>query len=298
MTEQLTEVSLLNMDTKELSLEKIGLVSQAAKFFFVNPMINYVLPTGFLKDYLANSKSELLKECLVRAGGWRSMELSYHVKEKHADWLDHLAVRWGAMPMALRNRKKLASRVLANLIRQHATRGHVHTLGIGAGTSRNLMEAVMLAGEKDVSATCIDLDSEAFEPGKEIWRESGLNHEAIRFLKGDALELRHQLHHVPKIVKLIGILEYLDDASVQRLLKFSHQSLAEGGSVVTHSIQPKHGVDRFMNRVFNLHLKYRSTEQLIQMLSVGGFGDFSTYSEPIGIYTIIQAQKLTRLQNQ
>ncbi len=284
---------MVDLDVAKIPFEKIGLASQLVKKLFVNPLINYVFPAKLMKYFLNQSQSPLLKECLVRPGSWMSMELSYEVGKESKDWMDFLVMRWGAMPMALRNRKKLVSAVLADLIRQYATKGHVKVLGIGAGPSRNLLSAVILAREQDVSATCIDLDAEAFTFGRQIWKESGIPEDAIVFLEGDAADLTRKIHIVPQIVKLVGILEYLDDDSLARLLAVSYQCLADGGSIVTHSIVPGHGVDPFMRRVFGLHLKYRTTEQLIARLSQAGFAEFQTFSEPIGVYTIIQAKKTT-----
>ena len=285
-------VPMLQANTDNLALEKVGGFSKVMKSFFINPMINHVFPVSWMKYVLGRSRSPLLKECLVRPGGWMSMELSYDVEKECKDWLDFLVMRWGAMPMALRNRKKLVSRILANLIREYAARGHVKILGIGAGPSRNLLSAVILAGEKDISATCIDLDAEAFTFGKQIWKDSGVPEDAIVFLEGDAADLTRKIHIVPQIVKLVGILEYLDDDSLDRLLRVSHECLQEEGSILTHSICPGHGVDPFLRRVFDLHLRYRTTEALIDKLSRAGFGDFQTFSEPIGVYTIIHARKV------
>ena len=286
-----TELTMPLDPADKLSFERIGKASRIVKEYLLNPIINYLVPTWFLKFFLRRSKSELLKECLVRPGGWMSMELSYDTEKECKDWLDALVMRWGAMPMALRNRKKLVSRILAGLIREYAAKGHVKVLGIGAGPSRNLLSAVILAGETNVSATCIDLDAEAFSFGKKIWKESGIAVDSVVFLEGDAADLTRKIHIVPQIVKLVGILEYLDDASVNRLLQVAHDCLQEGGSVVTHSVYPGHGVDPFMRRVFGLCLRYRTTEDLIGRLTRAGFGDFQTHSEPIGVYTVIQAVK-------
>jgi SAM-dependent methyltransferase len=285
------QIPMLSADVDKISFEKISGLSKLIKTFLVNPMINHVLPVGLMKFFLTRSASPLLRECLLKPGGWMSMEHSYDNQKDCKDWLDFLVMCWGAMPMALRNRKKLVSRVLANLIKEYADKGHVKVLGIGAGPSRNLLAAVMLAGEKDVSATCIDRDGEAFAFGKRIWKESGIPEDAITFLEGDAADLTRKIHIVPQIVKLVGILEYLPDDALDTLLHACGECLEEGGSLITHSIYPDHGVDPFLRRVFNLHLHYRPTELLIQKLSHEGFCDFDTFREPIGVYKVIVARK-------
>ena len=280
-----------SLNTDLVSFERIGFLSKLVKSLFINPMINYILPVWLMKFFLTRSSSPLLRECLVRPGGWMSMEFSYDATAPCKDWLDFLVMRWGAMPMALRNRKKLVSWILANLIRDHAAKGHVKVLGIGAGPSRNLLSAVILAEQKDVSATCIDLDAGAFSFGKQIWKDSGVPEDAIVFLEGDAADLARKIHIVPQIVKLVGIVEYLDDDCLERLLSVCYQCLEAGGSLVTHSVSPSHGVDPFLRRVFGLHLRYRTTEQLQAKLSQVGFTEFKTTCEPIDVYTIIQAKK-------
>ncbi len=288
-TAKQTPQPLVNLE--EISFERLGPVSRIVKTFLVNPFINYVFPSRLIKHVLEKSQSPLLKECLVRPGSWLSMEFSYDLDRECKDLLDRVAVRWGAMPMALRNRKKLVSRVLANCIRSYAPQGHVKVLGIGAGPSRNLLSAVILSEQTNVSATCIDLDAESFTFGRQIWKESGLPDNAVVFLEGDAADLTRKIHIAPQIAKLVGILEYLDDESLDRLLEVCANCLTADGSIVTHSIYPRHGIDPFMRRIFNLHLRYRTTEDLIQRLMRKGFGEFQTYSEPIGVYTVIHAKK-------
>ncbi len=287
----LQALAMPRVNLRSLTMEDIGPLSKIAKAFLINPMLNRIIPARFLKNYLSQSKSPLMQECLVRPGSWMSMELSYDKHAKAKDWIDFLALRWSAMPMALRNRRKIVSQVLAEFIQQYGADGKVQILGIGAGPSRNLLSAVLLSGHKDIAATCIDLDSAAFAYGKKIWKDADLPEGSVEFLQGDAADLAREINIRPHIVKLVGILEYLDDASLQRLLELSRDCLRDGGMLLTHSIYPEHGVDRFMRRVFGLRLRYRSTEQIVGCLEQAGFGGFEIYPEPIGVYTIITALK-------
>ncbi len=292
MTSQALDMPRVNL--RSMPMEGIGPLSKIVKALLVNPMLNRVLPAGFLKNFLRKSKSPLIQECLVRPGSWMSMELSYDAHARPKDWVDFLALRWSAMPMALRNRRKIVSQVLAEFIKQYGADGKVQILGIGAGPSRNLLSAVLLSGHKDIAATCIDLDSAAFAHGKKIWKDAGLPEESVEFLQGDAADLARKIDIRPQIVKLVGILEYLDDASLKRLLELSRDCLRDGGMLLTHSIYRAHGVDRFMRRVFGLRLRYRSTEQIVGCLEQAGFGGFEIYTEPIGVYTVITALKKSK----
>ncbi|HRZ86678.1 MAG TPA: class I SAM-dependent methyltransferase family protein [bacterium] len=256
----------------------------------INPLMNYVLPKSLVLYGINKSRSPLLKESILRPGGWRSMEISYE-NGPHVDWVDMLALKFSTFPMSLRNRRKLVARVICGLINHYAAAGHVNILGIGAGTGTNVMSGMAQSGKKNVSAHLIDLDSDAFEYGQGLCRKYGLHEDAVSFIEGDAVDIKSHIKVTPQIVKLVGIIEYLSDDEVRKLLAVSRDALPRGGSILSHSISRAHGVDRFTRRIFNLNLTYRSDTRVMELMGEAGFGDFRVRHEPLGVYSVIVGVK-------
>ncbi|MDP8263553.1 MAG: class I SAM-dependent methyltransferase family protein [Candidatus Ancaeobacter aquaticus] len=273
-----------------IEYEVITPLQSIIKKIVLNPFINYILPRAWILHTIENSKCDLLKESVARPGGWRSMEISYE-NGQYKDFLDMVALRHSIFPMGLRNRKKLFSKVIAELIKRYAPDGHVNILGIGAGSGANVMSGMVLSETENVSAFLIDLDSDAFEYGKNLCKSLGLSDGAVSFIQGDAIDVKTHIQVSPQIVKLIGIIEYLSDAHVESLMKVAYGALVDGGSIVTHSISDKHGVDPFARRIFNLQLRYRTVDEVCALLKKAGFSNFKVQHEPLGIYSLISAEK-------
>ncbi len=262
--------------------------SKIAKKFFVNPLINY-LPKRFLLWLFSKTKSPLLKECLVKAGSWKTMRISYE-NRPHVDLMDKFFLTFGSFPMALRNRKRLVAKKLTACIAAHEERP-LHIMGVGAGSGSNTIEALKTLKDEKIYAKLLDLASDAFEYGKSLAKEAGLPDGQVTFIQGNALELEKHLDFTPHIVKLVGIIEYLTDEQVQELFDLAYRVLPEKGSVVVNAISNKHGNDRFVRRVFNLHLNYRTPQKIIGMLTQSGFSNFLPEREPLKVYHVISCQK-------
>ncbi len=259
------------------------------KKFFFNPLINYVIPPSFLKNVLANSKSDLAKESLVSPGSWKSMQISYENKPPK-DFIDKIVLQLGSFPVGLRNRHKLVVVQMADLIKRYKDKDSILIVGIGAGRAFNAMMAMKESGLPNVRGYFIDLADEAFEPAKKLAKSLGLA-DKVKYIKGDAKNLANMLPKQADILKLIGIIEYLDDEHVLNLLKIGYENLCDDGTVITHSIQPTHGIEPFLQNVFNLHLKYRTVPEVIALLEKSGFEIIDIAPEPLGIYEIIRAKK-------
>ncbi len=269
--------------------ETLSLFQRVINRAVVNPLINYFVPAKLLANFLKSSKSTLAHESMLRPGGWRAMNLCYQNGEPR-DLVDKRILKDAILTISARNRKRMAVRELSDLIRKYRVEGDVHIVGIGTGPGFNLLEAMVDAKTDRVFAYCIDEDSDAFDFGAKLAEELGLKKQ-VRYIKGDAVNLEHLLEVVPHVVKMVGILEYLTDDQVRELLQVSHRNLKPGGSILVNSILDSHGVDRYLRRVFNWHLNYRSPRKILRLFDECGFGNFQLRSDPLGIYAIVVASK-------
>ncbi|HUS47897.1 MAG TPA: methyltransferase domain-containing protein [Phycisphaerae bacterium] len=269
----------------EVEFEKEGPLRRLIKKLLVNPFANY-MPAGFLKAILRWSKSELAAANWADPGGWRSMAISYDGRPKQI--ADKILVGTGAVPMALRNRRRLAARLLAGLIDESDHRPP-HILCLGAGAGQIIIDAMSQA-TAEARATLVDLNPDAFGYGRKLAASAGLT-DKIRFIVADVRDVGRLLDEPPHIVKMVGILEYLTDEQIASIVQAASQVMPPGAYVVYNNLSKAHGMDRFFRRVFGLHMIHRSLRQLEGLMSQAGLTDFISIPEPLGVYHVVVARK-------
>ncbi len=270
----------------DLEFERISAVTRAVKKCLINPLANY-LPARLVKAWLRAGKSELALENWKDPGGWRSMVISYNANP--AQSIDRMLIKTGAIPMALRNRRKLAGRLMARLI-DLAPTPPAQVLCLGAGPGHIVSDA-MLAAKADSRATLVDISSDAFDYGKKLAEDKGLT-DRMTFIQGDVRDVHDKLPPHVDLVKMIGICEYLEDDQIGGIADSLAEVMPAGSHIVFNSISPMHGVDRFFRRVMGLHMIYRTPDDLKTILAARGFGDFEVFREPLGVYHVVVAKRL------
>ena len=270
----------------DLEFERFGTVRRLLKKVLINPLANY-MPAGLMRAVLRLTESELAAANWADPGGWRSMVISYDGNPRQI--ADKLLVHGGAMPMALRNRRRLAARLLARLI-ERAPVEPAHVLSLGAGPGIITTDALAQARRK-AYATLVDLNADAFEYGREYARRAGAGNR-VRFLAGDIRTHIHEmLDHPPDVVEMLGICEYLTDEQVVSIASAVNRVMAGGAPALFNSLSMAHGNDRFFRRVFGLHMNHRSARELQALMGQAGFGDFLSIPEPLGVYHVIIGRK-------
>ena len=280
---------MMDFGVGDIQFERHGPVRKALKAFLINPLANY-MPSGITRALLKFGKSELAAANWKDPGGWRSMVISYNGRPHQI--ADRILISAGTVPMALRNRRKLAGRVLARLI-ESCQADRVQVLCLGAGPGHIIADALCQAA-KDATATLVDLSSDAFEYGTDLARQMGLSGR-VRFVIADARnadDINKLLNQRPHVVKMVGLCEYLSDEQIVSIAQSLSAVMPKGSAIVSNSISASHGTDRFFRRVFGLNMKYRSAEQLQALLAANGFGDFQTMPEPLGVYQIIVGRRI------
>jgi len=269
-----------------IPFETQGLIRRAVKAAILNPLANYA-PAGILKGMLRLAKSELAASNWQDPGGWRSMVISYDGRPRQI--ADKLLVGGGTMSMALRNRKRLASRIIASLI-DSADNVPAHVLCLGAGPGQIIIEA-MTEADRDAVATLVDLNSDAFAFGRDLAGRAGLA-EKVRFIQSDVRQVGRFLDRSPDVVKMLGICEYLDDRHIVDIAGAAAEVMPSDAAIVFNSLSKAHGNDRFFRRVFGLRMIHRTAGQLQELMGRAGFGRFESVPEPLGVYRVIVGRKV------
>jgi ubiquinone/menaquinone biosynthesis C-methylase UbiE len=254
----------------------------------VDPLRNRLLPAGLLKRLASRSQSPLIQESLVRPGGWRSMNIVYE-NRRPVDWMDRMAVRYNPISMATRNRRKLVTAKLAEVIKTFSSEPTIHLLGIGAGPGLHLQDSVVRAGLKSSQARIwlIDLDSDAFEFGRQCAAERGLS-DCVEFVQGDARDIRQVLPHVsPHVVKIVGLLEYLNDTQALQLLTAMREVIQPSGRLLTHGLVDRYNAGPFLKRTFGLSHVQRTADDVRALLKTAGFETLGVYETPMQVYPVL-----------
>jgi SAM-dependent methyltransferase len=265
--------------------------SQRFARFLTDPWKNYLLPVPLLRRVTQLSRSRLIAESHRAPGSWRSMEIIYE-NLPPVDFLDRMAVRDNPISMAARNRRKWVVHELTEQMRRLASEPVIHVLGVGAGPGLQVQEAYHAAGlpASRLNAVFVDLDESAFSYGLAKAREFGLE-QSVTYLSGDARKIedlfpQRRFH----LVKLVGIIEYLDDAAVVELSSAIRRSMDPQGALLTHGIADPHHAMPFLERVFQLKHHHRTGEHVRGLLSKAGFGEMQITHLPMGVYSMVSAQ--------
>ncbi len=269
----------------DIDFERPSALRRMLKKAVLNPLANY-LPSGLWRSVLRYGQSELAAANWSDPGGWRSMVISYHNNPRQV--ADRLLVSGGSIPMALRNRKRLGARLLARLIDESPS-DPVNVLCLGAGPGHIIIEA-MQQTSRPVRATLVDLSNDAFAYGQELAAQHRLG-DRVRYIQGDVRDVKDMLDQPPDVVKMLGICEYLTDAQIVAIIRAVSDVAPPGCALVFNSLSKLHGTDRFFRRVFGLHMTHRSPRELQALVAQGGFGDFTAFPEPLGVYHVIVGRK-------
>lgn len=269
---------------KDIEFETVGTVGKLLKTLVTNPIANHT-PPKLMKKFLRDDQCELALSNWRDPGGWRSMVISYDPTVVTRTW-DKILVKAGTMPKALRNRRKLAARLISKLLDECPNRP-AHALCLGAGPGHIITDAMMAADKKDCKATLVDISSDAFDYGRQLAKDKGVA-DRVEFIQGDVREVR--VNDRVDVVKMIGICEYLTDEQLLDIAKALQAIMPKDAAMVFNSISDAHGTDRFFRRVFGLNMIYRSPQELEAIFSQAGFGDYTACAEPLGVYNVVGAR--------
>ena len=258
----------------------------------LNPFKNVLIPSALLRALMRSSRSKLIEESFISPGGWRSMELLYR-NAAPVDWLDRQALRDNPISMAARNRRKVVTNKLVQLINDQPSDEHVTLLGIGSGPGWHIQTAIADSKIEDsrVTAYLVDLADDAFSYGQLIASHFGIA-DSVQFLMGDARKIDETLPGVHvNIVKLVGIIEYLNDEQLTELLTAVRDVMVPEGRLLTHGLVDRYGTAPFLARVFNLQHRQRDDKALTEILTRCGFRILECEYEPSGIHPIVIAAR-------
>lgn len=228
------------------------------------------------------------------------MEYVYEDRPRGRWWLGRLidrvylgAVGW----RGIRIRRANLEAVLGELIAEHRRTGQETIIAdLATGSGRYVLDTLATHGEEGVRATLRDLAPAGLDHGRRRASELGLHN--VTFETGNAFdgERLASLAPAPNIVIVSGLYEILpDDELIRPHFGQVRRILAEGGAFV-FTAQPRHPqVELIARTLVNREgqpwiMRLRSIETLTGWAREAGFTDFSSRTDPWGIFYVITAR--------
>ncbi len=242
--------------------------------------------------------SELCHRVKVGAAGFEALDIFYNWENKYkpnlGDGADSEVARlWiGGMEnrQAVTNRKKIVVQELVRAI-SIVEDDVVRIFSLAGGDAQVIIEAIKHAGRK-VEVILIDPNREALASAKQRAKDAGLEDSFIikRGLASTARKIVAKFK--PHIFDVVGLMDYLSDDKVTRIVSMAKETLQPGGVFLTCNIVDNKERE-FLENVILWDMTYRDPKELGKLIVCGGFNedDAKTIIEPFGIHAIVIALK-------
>jgi SAM-dependent methyltransferase len=215
------------------------------------------------------------------AGDFYTIELVYRNVAEGEGRLGKFVDRWAlgiSAAQAVRNRRGLLRDAIRDTARRHGN-GHrepVLVTSLASGPAREVFDVLTEPEAPPVQATCIDIDSEALAFASERARELGVADRVV-FAQDNVLRLsrgRGKTTLPPQhMIYSVGLIDYLEDEHIVRLLDWIHDQLVPGGTVVLGNFDVANPDKAFMDHILEWRLIHRTPDDLRGLFARSKFGD-------------------------
>lgn len=166
-------------------------------------------------------------------------------------------------------------------------------LSIAAGSSRGVLEAIAGIAETDchVHLRMVDLSRIALADGAALAAALGIS-ALVSAVRAHYRSFARYLEpgYAPDLVEIVGLLDYVDDASAVALLGTLRTRAAAGGQVIYANIGDN-DERAFVHTVVGWPpMTYRTGEALADLARRAGFERVRVIREPTQVYTLIVAE--------
>ena len=180
---------------------------------------------------------------------------------------------------AVRNRRDLVAQLLAMFVQDHVDAGQTAPLqvaSLGCGPADEIFDAFgQLEDRSQLLVHAVDFDLRALTYVSD--RRTALQLDSqieLHNVNLPNLALGRGSWHVGglDVVYSMGLIGYLDDQTVIKLLNFIHGILAPGGRLLLGSFHPRNPLRPVMDHVLGWRLSYRGDNALNRLLAASSFG--------------------------
>lgn len=235
------------------------------------------------------------RELKQHAATWRSINIIYNRSEVASSpgfggvidrfWWTHTT-----NGRAVRNRLKIAKRELLRAVAECCD-DEPRIMSLAAGTAQGVIEtlAELKRGGRRAKVLLIDIDPTALAYARELAKRYFVE-DMIETREGNALlAAKSAREFEPHVIEVMGLLDYLSDEEVVRLMRGMRRYLARGGRFITCNIHPN--LERlFMEWVIEWKMIYRTPARLARLAEEAGYDDVTMFVEPLGLHGVLLAK--------
>jgi extracellular factor (EF) 3-hydroxypalmitic acid methyl ester biosynthesis protein len=212
------------------------------------------------------------------AGDYYTIELMYRAQPEGDGRLGRFVDRWALdIPAvcAVRNRRRLLARAIRD-VTDAAAGGPARITSLASGPAREIFDVLTAADAPAIQATCIDIDAEAIAYGADRARSLGVADRVV-FAQDNVLRLsrgRGRTALPPQhLIYSVGLIDYLADEHVVRLLDWMHEQLLPGGTAILGNFDVGNPDRAFMDHLPDWRLIHRTADDLRALFARSRFGD-------------------------
>lgn len=234
--------------------------------------------------------------------GWMSLELFYNYqtwlkpKLDESNGVEKRLTEWWIGKMenrqAVANRLKIAVNLLVEALERIKDQGvgQIRLLSLASGSAQAVIEALKRVPNLDIKVKLIDNDPTAILEAKKNIAKNNLT-DIFEVIEGKTNLLEEVCHNFrPNVVEMVGFMDYRPKDKAISLTSRIREQLVDGGIFLTCNIAPNQE-KIFLDWVLLWPMIYRTEEQLVEILTQGGFEKIKIYQEPFQIHNIAWCEK-------
>jgi len=261
------------------------------------------IPLGLLKRgllmglplyYLLNA-SDLAKEGFKNSGSYAFADHIYRNMPSGRNtlgrWVDARLLSMRAV-RSFRNRFLASRDELASFLCLHSG-NELSILSVPCGIPRELTDGAAIARQRgadlhNAQFHGLDLDPEVPRKAARFAEENGLANFYPH--EGDAL-LQSNYPSVADFITSTGLAEFLDDRKLEIFYRIIFETLRPGGGVFISSGMRRRLVSEYLLKIAELHVHYRSADNLEEVARAAGFQEVNVRRDEFGIQSILVARR-------
>jgi hypothetical protein len=213
------------------------------------------------------------------AGDFETIEMIYRAEPRGAGPVGRMIDAWNLATdtsNAVRSRRaRIVSEVTA-VLADRAVSEPLRMTSMAVGSGREIFDLFDALPEAPLQATGIDLDAGAIAFCAAEARARCLNNQTIRLHQENLIRLAFGRSRIPiagqDFVYSMGLIDYLADELVVRLMNWAHDQLAPGGTLALGNFALGNPERPYMDHVLDWLLIHRSPDQLRDLFARSKFG--------------------------
>lgn len=212
------------------------------------------------------------------AGDFLTLQMVYDDEPQGVRRLGPYIDRWFlGIPAscAVKNRRGLLRDMIVDAARARPG-GPIAIASLACGPAREIFDVFAEPDHPALTATCLDIDEQALSYARGL-AESLEVTERMSFVQANVVKLalgRDRLAVADQdLVYSIGLIDYLVDGLVVRLLDWIHGVLRPGGTAVVGNFDVGNPDRAFMDHLLDWRLIHRSPDDLARLFAQSAFGD-------------------------